>query len=155
MQQPQHETSRKETDNNITLSSTSERIRSLDDLLDEFKIDREIWSVTNFIINSYESFRKAIDKDLVFNDGEMSGYIRDEGNVNIVPLFQVKAWLVRRSPVVVEPVLAYMQLDGLTRPTGKFIEHDRLRTALPLLASPIGFALKDIHHSDFRSFLDL
>ena len=153
-QQPQHETSRKETDNSITLSSTSERIRSLDDLLDEFKIDREIWAVTNFIINSYESFRKDINKDLVFNAGEMSGYVRDEGNIRIVPLFQVKAWLVRRSPVVVEPVLAYMHLEGLTRPIVKIIEHDRLRTALLIADPQIGFAKKDIHHSELRSFHD-
>ncbi len=154
-QQPQHKTSHTETDNNMTLSSVSERIRSLDDLLNEFKIDREIWEVTNFIINSYESFRKDVDKSLTFDGpGEIRGYVEDHGEVVIVPLFQVKAWLVRREPVAVTPVLASMNLERLTLPKVKVVKHDRLRTALLIADPQIGFAKRDIHYPELDAFHD-
>ncbi len=149
-------TTKKETANTMTISAVvSNRIRSLDDLLDEFQVDREVWEVTNDIINSYESFRKDVDKDLTFDGpGEIHGHVEDHGGVVIVPLFQIKAWLVRRKPVAVEPVLAYMQLEGLTPPVVKVIEHDRLRTALLLADPQIGFAKESIHGSEMRNFHD-
>lgn len=152
---PQSKTSKKETANTMTLSATmSNRIRSLDDLLDEFQVDREVWEVTNDIINSYESFRKDIDKDLMFTDGEISGHVVDDGSVVIVPLFQIKAWLVRRKPVAVEPVLSHMHLEGLTPPVNKVIQHDRMRTALLIADPQIGFAKESIHSPEMRNFHD-
>ena len=152
---PQHKTSHKETDNTMTLSAVSERIRSLDDLLEEFQIDPDVWEVTNFIINSYESFRKDVEKDLTFNGpGEIHGHVEDHGGVVIVPLFQIKAWLVRREPVAVEPVLAHMHLEGLTPPISKIIQHDRLSTALLIADPQIGFTKESIHGSEMINFHD-
>lgn len=154
-QQPQHKTSKRETANTMTLSAVlSERIRSLDDLMEAFDVDLEVWEVTNDIINSYESFRKDIDKDLSYDEGLVSGHVVDDGGVVIVPLFQIKAWLVRRKPVAVEPVLVPMHLEGLTPPAKKYVKHDGISTALLIADPQIGFAKESIHGSEMRGFHD-
>lgn len=62
-----------------TLTATEvSRIRSLDELLEFFDVDTEQWTVLTYKVNSWESQQKAPD-----------------GSVRIVPLYQVKATLVR------------------------------------------------------------
>lgn len=61
-----------------TLEAPKGRICSLDDLLTAANVDRTVWSVERFTVNSYEGFIK--DK---------------EGVAERVPLFQVKAILKR------------------------------------------------------------
>lgn len=66
---------------------------SLGVVLKQFKVDLDTWAVEKHVINRWEmGFKQA--------DGEPGHY----------PLFQVKAWLVRREPVAVE----WPQLNGAT-----------------------------------------
>lgn len=57
------------------------RIMSLDELLERFKVDREVWQVERHVVNKYEQAAKVDDE------------------IRITELFQVKAFL-RRNPEV-------------------------------------------------------
>ena len=63
-------------------TSRSHRIRSLEDLMEYFKIDPLVWSVDRVITNNWEVGSKI------------------DGIILVEPLFQIKAFLKRRSEVV-------------------------------------------------------
>lgn len=60
-------------------SPPSGRITSLEDLLTFAKVDREVWEVERFVVNTWENAAKLPD-----------------GSVRVTPIHQVKAWLRRR-----------------------------------------------------------
>ncbi len=96
--------------NHRTVSLTSDRIISLDDLLKAYKVDLTIWKVDRWTPNKWEIGRKAITKDMVYDQGVADGFIKDTGEINVEPLFQVKAWLIRISPIALEPIVQPVQL---------------------------------------------
>ena len=96
--------------NHRTVGLTSDRIISLDDLLKAYKVDLDIWEVDHWTPNKWEIGRKAITKDIIYEQGVADGFIRDTGGVNVEPLFQVKAWLIRKVPIALEPVVQPVQL---------------------------------------------
>ena len=103
--------------NNLEVSVVSDRIRTLDELIEAAKVDLDVWEVSHFIVNTYESFRKAIRKELSFDEGTIDGYVRDMGGVNIVPLYQVKAWLVRKKPIILVPTIQPITFKGISLPS--------------------------------------
>jgi hypothetical protein len=96
---------REEKDNSLILESSSPRIKSLDDLLEAASVDLSVWIVDHHIINKWEVGAKSVQKDLTYAKGKAEGTIYSDGELVIEPLFQVKAWLVRRVPIEVEPVV--------------------------------------------------
>jgi len=82
-----------------SLTSKSPAIRTLEDLLAVAKIDLTIWEVDRHEINQWQIARKATDSKLVYQDGKRTGYSYDSGGMNVEPLWQVKAWLKRRTPL--------------------------------------------------------
>lgn len=71
-----------------TITSVSNRIRSLEDALAHASIDTTIWEVERFVVNSWEM-----------------GYKTDDGAATL-PLWQVKVWLKRRVAVYVEQAIS-------------------------------------------------
>lgn len=65
----------------LTLPKT--RISTLEELLDYCKVDLAIWAVDKFVCNKWELGAKDND-----------------GNIQVEPLFQVKAWLKKKQNVV-------------------------------------------------------
>ena len=74
--------------NTATAESTSGRITTLDQLLAFCRVDLDVWRVERHVVNKWEVGAKD-----------------PSGGVVVEPLFQVKAWLVRRKPIPVFPVL--------------------------------------------------
>jgi len=71
---------------------TSERIRTLDDLVRICEVDTSIWEVDRYEVNSYESHTKLRH----FAEGE-----RTDDEHKVVPLFQVKAFLKRNKHLII------------------------------------------------------
>lgn len=76
--------------------STSTRIRTLDQLIDACEADLDIWQVSKFIANVWESGRKRKVVDLTWNDGVMDGFVEDSGEWQLTDLWQIKAWFEPR-----------------------------------------------------------
>lgn len=79
------------------LFSRSTRIRTVEELLDRAKVDREVWEVDRFVVNQYEM-------------GAKLGKKGDETLARL-PLYQVKAWLRRKRGVGSEEVRAALLAD--------------------------------------------
>jgi len=90
---------REEHANTVTLESNTARIKTLDQLLQECEVDLGIWRVDHYIVNKWEVGAK--DKSWA---------------VIIHPLFQVKAWLVRRKPEPLFPTIRPVTCDTVTVP---------------------------------------
>lgn len=82
----------------ISLPKT--RIHTLDELLEYCKVDLSIWEVERFVVNKWELGRKDRQVDLTYTNGLANGSVLDTGKVNVEPLFQVKATLIRRKEIV-------------------------------------------------------
>jgi metallophosphoesterase superfamily enzyme len=70
----------------------SERIKTLDQLLEECQVDLEVWKVDNYTVNKWEQASK-----------------NESGDITITPLFQIKARLARIQPLV--PVIQPITFD--------------------------------------------
>lgn len=74
------------------------RITTLEGLLDACQVDRSIWMVERHIINKWEVGAKEKQSNLDYEAGAATGFIREEG-LKVHPLFQIKAWMVRKEPI--------------------------------------------------------
>lgn len=74
--------------NTATLESKTARIKTLDQLLQECAVDLDVWRVDHYLVNKWEVGAK-----------------NKSGEVVVTPLFQVKAWLVRRRPEPLFPTI--------------------------------------------------
>lgn len=96
--------------NHRTITATTDRIITLDQFLEAFKVDLDVWVVERWVPNKWEVGRKGITKDLVWQYGVLDGFSRDTGQINVEPLFQIKVWLIRKVPIALEPVVQPIQL---------------------------------------------
>lgn len=101
----------REDDNHQTVEATFQRIVTLDELLSVANVDLQEWKVDHYIVNKWEVGRKATVKNLVYEGGKVTGIIEDSGEVNVEPLFQIKAWLVRIKPVAIKPVIHPIEVN--------------------------------------------
>lgn len=74
-------------------------IKTLDELLKVTNVDLNEWRVEKYIVNKWSTARKSEVKSLEFNKGTISGTVEDDGSMSVTPLYQVKAWLVRKKEV--------------------------------------------------------
>lgn len=81
------------TDKGFTaeLYSESDRIKSLDQLLDACEADLSKWRVARHTVNVWEGGRKKKVIDLTFNNGVMSGFVNDTGEWQLTDFWQIKA----------------------------------------------------------------
>lgn len=80
----------------VIIAPPGDEPMSLDQLLDLFKVDREVWKVDRFQPNSWPIGVKVEEKDIKFTEGVIDGYVRGSGEINTKRLYQAKAWLSRR-----------------------------------------------------------
>lgn len=94
----------KKEKNTATITSTSARIRTLEQLLEAAQVDLSVWRVDRYIVNKWEVGAKPRWADLEFDHGRISGSLHEEG-LQVEPLWQVKAWLVRIVPIPLFPTI--------------------------------------------------
>lgn len=107
--------------NTRAVESKSIRITTLEQLIAYCQIDLEVWAVERHVINKWEVGAKD-----------------ERGAIVVEPLFQVKAWLVKRRPEAIKPVIAPVNINvRLPRPP----ERSRgLKAALILPDTQFGFS---------------
>lgn len=131
--------------NNAELTGPQGRIVSLDQLLEKCEVDLEEWKVERYLVNKWEIARKQTEKDLEWTAGVVDGFTRDTGKFFTSPLFQVKAWLVRRKPIELFPTVQPVSYN-ITLPEDRYIFNDEDR--------PLGRSLivPDMHVGFHRNF---
>ena len=140
--------------NHKTVSLTADRIITLDQLLKAYKVDLSIWVVERWTPNKWEIGRKAITKDLIWQGGVQDGFIKDTGEVNIEPLFQIKAWLIRKTPIALEPIVRPVQLKIRKYKTSKVkVSQNGIRTNLVIPDLQVGFR-RDLETNQLTNFHD-
>lgn len=77
--------------------SIDSNIRTLDELLEACKVDLNIWQVDKYIVNKWATARSNKTANLDFQQGKIDGGIQDNGGMSVTPLFQIKAWLKRKT----------------------------------------------------------
>lgn len=122
--------------NTLEVTSKSNRIRTLEELLEVCDVDLDVWNVDRYVINKWEVGAKD-----------------DDGNIVVEPLFQVKAWLI---PKVAEPIEFAVQ--PVTIKFGRRTNRPRTRkdnflVAVCLFDAHVGFE-RDIHTGKLTPFHD-
>lgn len=84
---------------------SSSEVTTLDELLDLYGVDRNIWEVAKFQANRWEMARKDKSESVTWERGKKDGWSEDSGKLFKTPLYQVKAWLVRKEPIAIHPVV--------------------------------------------------
>jgi hypothetical protein len=130
---------RDERPNETFLSSKSRRIKTLEQLIDECEIDLGEWNINRHVVNKWE---------VGINGGN---------GIVVEPLFQVKAWLVRRNPEPILPVIQPLESQHSFEFGVDFRNEteqpDRLSRSLVFSCSQIGFE-KSVRDSDIEPFHD-
>lgn len=83
-----------EGENLVGVESNSDRIKTLAQLIRAAKIDLKAWEIERHVVNKWEVGAKDSNNNIV-----------------VEPLWQVKAWLVRKKPIPIMPVLAPVNLQ--------------------------------------------
>lgn len=77
--------------------SVDPNIKTLEELLVACQVDLEVWEVEKYIVNKWATARSNKAANFEFVDGKIDGYTQDDGGMTVTPLFQVKAWLKRKT----------------------------------------------------------
>jgi len=122
------------TRNEIVAESNNARIKTLEDLIKACDIDLNVWEVERHVINKWE--------------------VGAKGNVglHVEPLFQVKAWLIRKEPVAITPVIAPVNIS-YTPSNRKVQKTSKTNRALILPDPQFGFR-KDLQTGVLDPFHD-
>lgn len=94
--------------NYATVKSKSSRITSLEQLLEASETDLSVWRVKDHEITKWEVGARPAWKDLTFDEGKITGTIREEGLL-VEPLWRIKAELVRVDPEPLHPTIRPVQ----------------------------------------------
>lgn len=96
--------------------SESRRIRTLEDLIAAAHIDTKLWTIERYVVNKWEVGAKCAERKLTYESGRVTGTIDDPGHLTIEPLWQVKAWLVRKKPEAIELAIRPVQVTATIPP---------------------------------------
>jgi len=108
---PQKDFAEFKEDGNYAIAETkSSRIKTLEQLIEACEIDLNIWEIERHLINKWEVGAKAAHKNLKYVDGKATGTIQMAGLV-VEPLFQVKAWLIRKHPIQINPSISPIEFN--------------------------------------------
>ncbi len=80
-------------------------IKTLEELLTACNVDLNVWEVERYVVNKWETARKNKSANIRWVGGKADGYVDDKGGMSSHPLFQVKAWLVRKVPLATEQIV--------------------------------------------------
>jgi len=119
-------------------------------MIAHFKMDMERWQIVEFVPTMREVSRKHIKRDLAFDEGKITGSLKDDGQLVKIPLYTVRAkFKVRQQYIDADLATAFRDsLHAMPAPVREVRkpdvqpEDDILELALP-----------DVHHG-LRSLAD-
>lgn len=131
------------------------RVTTLEKLLQVAEVDLDVWDVERWVINTWEGYRKEGTKSLTWVGGRVDGFVEDGGGIVAKTIFQVKAWLVRKKPLAIEPALQAIEIHPayprLVEPEN--IAQAGIRRALIIPDLQVGFS-RDLKTGKLVSFHD-
>lgn len=117
---PQEKVAFREIENYAEASCTSDRIKSLDGLLEASAVDLTIWRVKDWGVKKWEVGAKLKYGDLAWEGGKATGWQQHKG-LGVQELWSVWAKFIRREPQPIEPVVRPVEcsVSYATPPTPK------------------------------------
>jgi hypothetical protein len=96
--EPKEESSYEQGDDFINIICASRRMRSKEDVIKEFNIDLNVWSVEKYKVKTSEGYRKDRSVEWHVKDGTvLQGDVSDSGKMLVVPLYHIEVRLVRKT----------------------------------------------------------
>lgn len=89
-----------EDEDQVVINLDRHEAKTLDELLEEFQVDLDLWEVDTFSIVKHEVPRKDTIKELEFVEGRISGHITDSGKISVQRMYNIRIVLKRR---VIQP----------------------------------------------------
>jgi hypothetical protein len=137
--------------NTATIESQTPLIKTVDELLEAGKVDLDVWKVDRQVRKAWPGWAKNEHKDLVFDQGKITGTIQSDGLI-VEQLYSVVAYLSRINPIKQFPILQPIECSH------SFLEPAALKTKMTgrslVFADPqIGFR-KDMANSSLKPFHD-
>lgn len=80
------------------ITAVDRRIKTLDDLVEVCGIDLNVWTVSHWVANKWEF--------------GVANRIKRDGSATMHPLYQVKAWLTRKEPIAIKPVIKPIEVSA-------------------------------------------
>ena len=151
-----------EVEPGITYKSTGENtaevtgvftdVRTKEQLLELAQIDTDVWMIQDPLeITAWGGFAKNIEKNLTYDDGKATGYVK-QGGIQKTTLWRIHAKLIRRKPVAVmpavRPIVSQVQYRASAPPQGA-----GLFRSLTFADTHFGFS-KAIHNALLTPFHD-
>lgn len=122
----------------IVVAPPGDEPMPLDVLLKLYKVDEDIWKVDKFVPNSWPIGAKLEEKNITFDAGVMSGYVKSDGTISTKRLYQSKAYLSRKilvpSKIPIHQVVVRMRKSKVRKP-----KDSKLKTGLILPDPQFGF----------------
>ncbi len=112
---------------------------SLEDALAEYEVDLSVWEVERYVVNKWQGYRKDKAVDLDYEDGVITGTVKDSGGVNKVWMYQIKVWLQRKTPT---RVAAERLLESIGTRSPKVPEIKRTKKGSYMLE----VSIMDVHY---------
>lgn len=93
-----------ESGNYAEAISTSERIKTLEALLEAADVDRDVWSVRDWGVKKWEVGAKIKEGHLEWEKGQIDGWLDYKG-LGVQDLWSVWAKFIRNQPLYLEPTI--------------------------------------------------
>jgi len=77
--------------------SVGEDVKTLEDLLKVCEVDLNVWEVERYVVNKWAIARKNKVPNITWVAGKATGNVKDDGKMTVQPLYQIKAWLKRKT----------------------------------------------------------
>lgn len=94
-----------ESDGELYASAVTPAIKTLEELITACNIDLSYWKVDRWEVKTYQGYRRDESKHLYFDGGKISGTADDDGNIRLVTMYAVKAWLIIKEEKAYEDVV--------------------------------------------------
>ena len=140
-----------EEGNEAEARSLSTQITSLAELLDACDVDTDVWEVEHHTIRTYDGWRGDVHKDLTFEEGKISGFVRD-GGIITKTLYSIYAKLVRRKPIELQATFKLLR-SSVDYPTPPESAPGHQVRALLFSDVHLGFR-KDLRNGKLKPFHD-
>lgn len=128
-----------EDKNQIEIKHTASRITTVDELIVACNIDLEIWEIERARVNKWEGYRKAEVKHIQYADGKATGFVDDDGQITIEPLYQIEIKLIRKEPISLSPVIQPVQVNLGKLSLRKPGQRIKIKRTLHITDTQIGF----------------
>ena len=127
------------TNHAVISAENTPQIKTLKDLLNYYELSLDDWDVVKVVANKWDVGRRNEKTNLVYEKGKQTGTVFDDGTIFTAPLLQIKAWLVRKEPVAVKPVVSPILFEFNNPRENPIIDVSNRVTALILPDVQIGF----------------